>query len=100
MIFQESIKTCFNKYAEFEGKASKSELWWFYLFVTLATAALSFISLEVASIFSIAVFLPVVAVGARRLNAVGKDRWYLLLGLIPVGGLIMLAIWWSEPDIA
>ncbi len=99
MTFQESIQTCLNKYAEFEGKASRSELWWFHLAVALVTSALSLLSTVVASIFLIAVLLPILAVGARRLNAVGKDKWWLLLWLIPVGGIIVLAIWWSEPDV-
>lgn len=98
MTFQESIKTCFRKYAEFEGKASRSELWWFLLFVTLVTGAFGYVSSAVASIFLIAVLLPVLAVGSRRLRAVGKNSWWLLLWLIPFAGIIMLAIWWSEED--
>lgn len=99
MTFQESIKTCFKKYAEFEGKASRSELWWFLLFVTLVAGALAYISSAVSSVFLVAVLLPVLAVGSRRLRAVGKSSWWLFMWLIPFAGIITLAVLWSEEDV-
>ena len=35
MTFQQSIQTCLNKYADFKGKASRSEYWWFFLFTAI-----------------------------------------------------------------
>jgi len=44
MTFTESIRTCFTKYADFKGCATKSELWWWVLFIFIATIALSITS--------------------------------------------------------
>jgi uncharacterized membrane protein YhaH (DUF805 family) len=66
MTFFESIRTCFSKYADFDGRASRSELWWWVLFVILASAATSIVGPAVSGLFSLVVFLPNIAVVARR----------------------------------
>lgn len=97
MTFFESIRVCFTKYAEFSGKAQRPEFWWFTLFITLVGAALGYLSEAFVGIFTIATLLPFLAVGARRLNDVGKSTWSLLYLLLPVAGIIVLGIWWAEP---
>ena len=97
MTFQEAIRTCFTKYAEFDGQASRAEFWWFMLFVILVMTALLYVSEALSSIFLIAVLLPLLAVGARRLHDIGKSGWWLLYMLVPVGGMVMLAFLWSQP---
>ncbi len=89
MDFGESIKVCFNKYADFEGRASRAEFWWFYLFNLL----LYFITCGVACIATI---IPSYAVGSRRLHDSGKSGWLQLLGFIPLVGLIL--IYWFAID--
>ncbi len=98
MPFFESIRVCLVKYAEFTGRASRSEFWWFMLFVTLVTSALEYVSETAGIIFLIAMLLPLLAAGARRLNDVGKSGWWQLYLLIPVGGLVILAFLWAEPS--
>ena len=98
--FFESIVISFAKYAEFNGRASRPEFWWFALFVTLVTAALLYLSEALSSIFLIAVLLPLLAVGARRLHDIGKSGWWLLFLLAPVGGVVALAFLWSMPGTA
>ena len=93
MTFGESISTCFSKYATFDGRATRSEFWWFYLFTVLASAAAGLISETVSGLFSLAVLLPSLAVGARRLHDVDKSAWFLLLWLIPIIGWIVLIFW-------
>ncbi len=97
MTFPEAVRVCLIKYAEFNGRASRAEFWWFALFVTLVTTALTYLSEAVASVFLIAVLLPFLAVGARRLNDIGKSAWWLLYLLVPVGGIVMLGFWWASP---
>src|SRR5690606_9202120 len=97
MTFPQAIRVCLSKYAEFQGRASRSEFWWFALFVTLVTAALTYVSESIASIFLIAVLLPLLAVGSRRLNEAGKSPWWLLMLLVPVGGIVTLGILWAMP---
>lgn len=92
-----AIRVCLTKYADFNGRATRAEFWWFTLFVTLVTAALGYLSQELASVFSVAVLLPFLAAGARRLHDIGKNGWWGLFILVPVGGLVLLAILWALP---
>jgi DNA-binding CsgD family transcriptional regulator len=95
--FQEAIRICFVKYADFTGRASRPEFWWFALFILLSTSALTYLSETIGSIFIIATLLPFLAVGARRLRDSGNNPWWLFGLLIPVGGIIILGFYWAAP---
>lgn len=97
LTFFEAIRVCMIKYAEFSGRASRPEFWWFALAVTLVASALTYLSETVASVFGVLILLPFLAVGARRLRDVGKDPWWLLFLLVPVGGLVILGYYWAQP---
>ena len=97
MTFAESVRTCFTKYADFNGTASRSEFWWFMLFVYLVIAALSLLSTTLTSIFAVAVLLPYLAVGARRLHDTGRSGWWLLLLIVPFGVIVLIVFWVMEP---
>lgn len=99
MTFYEAILVGFKKYAEFHGRASRAEFWWFMLFIVLATTAFAYISETLAGIFSVATLLPILAAGARRLNDIGMNRWWLLFLLVPVGGLVILGYYWAQPPV-
>ncbi|WP_306602566.1 DUF805 domain-containing protein [Azonexus sp.] len=90
MTFGESISTCFSKYATFDGRATRSEYWWFALFTFLASVILGMISETASGVFSLAVLLPSLAVGARRLHDTDRSGWFLLLWLLPIIGWIVL----------
>ena len=103
MDFQTSIKTCFDKYAIFSGRASRSEFWWFFLFGILGGLIAAVIdvmifgySVDVTGpigwIFTIVIFLPSIAVGARRLHDTDKTGWWQLLWITIIGGLLII-IW-------
>jgi uncharacterized membrane protein YhaH (DUF805 family) len=93
MTFVEAIKTCFSKYADFNGRASRSEFWWWVLFVFLASAAMSMISPMLSGLFSLGVLLPNIAVGARRLHDTDRSGWLQLLVIIPLIGWILMIYW-------
>ena len=93
MTFVESISTCFNKYATFEGRATRSEYWWFVLFTWLVSLATGMVNETLSGLFSLAVLLPSLAVGARRLHDIDKSGWFLLLWLIPIIGWLVLLYW-------
>jgi uncharacterized membrane protein YhaH (DUF805 family) len=90
MTFGDSIKTCFKKYADFNGRASKSEYWWFVLFFVLASVILNMIHPALGGLFSLAILVPSIAVAARRLHDIDKSGWMQLIGLIPVLGWIFM----------
>lgn len=97
LTFFESIRVCLVKYADFSGRASRSEFWWFALFVTLVTSALAYFGEALASAFLIAMLLPLLAAGARRLRDSGKSPWWLLFLPAPVGGIVVLVTLWMLP---
>ena len=88
--FGDAIKICFSKYADFEGRARRSEYWWFYLFGVLV----SWIP-YLGWLASLAILIPSLAVGARRLHDTGRSGWWQLL-LFTCVGWIFLIIWWCE----
>ncbi len=96
LTFKESILVCLKKYAEFNGRASRSEFWWFTLFILLVASALTYVSQTLGSIFLISVLLPLLAAGTRRLHDTGKSAWWQLFLLVPVGGLVLVGILWAE----
>jgi uncharacterized protein DUF805 len=95
--FFESIRVCFTKYAEFNGRASRSEFWWFALFVTLVASALMYLSQSLGNVFLVAILLPLLAAGSRRLHDSGKSGWWQLFMLAPVAGIILVMILWALP---
>jgi len=96
MTFGEAIKVCFNKYAVFDGCASRPEFWWWVLFTVVASMALQSVSYNLSGAFSIATFLPSIAVTARRLHDTDRSGWWQLLLFIPIIGWIILIIWCAE----
>ena len=120
MQFLEAIQTCVvKKYCDFNGRASRSEFWWYTLGNVIVCYAWSFIvsmitgasvmvgadgqfhfsALQLLSyIPSIALLLPTLGVGARRLHDIGKSGWLQLLWLICCGGLILIYFWVKEGD--
>ena len=103
MDFQTSIKTCFNKFAVFSGRASRSEFWFFVLFGFLGGVITSIIDVMILGypfeengpiylIFSVALIVPSLSVAARRLHDINKSGWWQLLWITIIGG-ILLIIW-------
>ncbi|MFT6534190.1 MAG: uncharacterized membrane protein YhaH (DUF805 family) [Alpinimonas sp.] len=104
MTFVESIKAVLTNYAGFTGRASRSEFWWFYLFTVLVSLVFNVLSGGnagsffgiVSALVSLALLLPSLAVGVRRLHDIGRSGWYLLFALIPLAGIIILIVWWAR----
>ncbi|HEY2644672.1 MAG TPA: DUF805 domain-containing protein [Galbitalea sp.] len=103
MTFAQSITSVFSKYAEFTGRASRPEFWWFILFTSLVSAALnSFTAFTpygtvnfgrgLAGVWSVGVLVPTLAVAVRRLRDAGRSWAELFWLLLPVAGLIVLIV--------
>ena len=104
MTLQKSIETCFKKYFVFDGRAKRSEFWWFVLFCFLLGIVTAFLDVVVLgytweqygpinTIAQLAFFIPGLAVGARRLHDTGRSGWWQLLYLTIIG-IIILIVWW------
>ena len=88
--FEEAVRTCFAKYLDFEGDASRPEFWWFFLFVGAVSFALAIVSNKLSGLFSLAMFVPLLAVTVRRLHDANRSGWWLLSWFIPLVGWIIL----------
>lgn len=123
MTFFEAIKTGFRKYAEFEGRATRPEFWWFALFSSLVASALGSLNLytvtgggtgmyfdgfatttstvylggALASLWGFIVLLPSLAVTIRRLRDAGHQWQEIFWILLPIAGVIVLVIRLADP---
>jgi uncharacterized membrane protein YhaH (DUF805 family) len=94
---QKSVRTCLTKYAEFNGRAARPEFWWFMLAQVVVSVILNMVSQTLGGLFSLAMLVPSLAVGSRRLHDLGKTGWLQLLALIPLVGWIILIYWDAQP---
>ena len=87
MDFVSSVKRNMTTaaYAQFEGRASRSEYWWFYLFTLLAGGVADRLSGTVGDIASLVFLLPSLALAVRRLHDVGRSGWWFLIIFTFVG---------------
>ena len=97
-----------KKYAVFSGRAQRAEYWYFILFYILIFIGLSFIDGMTGSfsaeagigllggLYSLALLIPSLAVGVRRLHDTGRTGWWLLIGLIPLIGAIVLLVFFVQ----
>lgn len=94
MSFGEAIRACFRGYAEFTGRARRSEFWWFFLFTVIVDGVTSnAFGEDLANAVSLVFVLPVLAAASRRLHDTDHSAWSLLLVLIPIVGWIVLTVW-------
>jgi uncharacterized membrane protein YhaH (DUF805 family) len=96
MSFQEAIRVCFQKYADFNGRASRSEYWWFVLFLVLAGLAASMINPIASGLFTLGTLLPSTAAATRRLHDTGRSGWWQLIVLVPLMGLIVILVFLAQ----
>ena len=112
MTFIESVRTCLKEnYCNFEGRAPRSEYWWFELFaallvivtlvldgflgtyaVTSSGRMIGFIN----SIFLLAILLPSIAVAVRRLHDTDRSGWFYLLIFVPIIGPVVLIVFFIQ----
>lgn len=92
MDFGKSIETCMTKYATFEGRASRSEYWWFILFTFLVGAAFRVILHHgiVSGLVHLIFVLPTLAASARRLHDTNRSGWWQLLCFTGIGAIVVL----------
>ena len=105
MSFTESIGTCFSKYGVANGRARRSEYWWFSLFIFMISFATGFADVflftdlvledeifPINTVASLAMLIPSIAVYIRRLHDVNRSGWWVFIALTIVG-IIPLIIW-------
>ena len=93
--FVTSIKTVLSKYADFEGRARRSEYWWWYLAALVLDILTRALNPAIGLLVGLAILVPSIAVGARRLHDTGKSGWLLLISLTIIG-IIPLIIFLAQ----
>src|SRR4051812_32820666 len=109
MSFQDAIRVCLQrKYADFNGRARRSEFWFFVLFTAIVSAVGGILDTifglrngsygtgPIQGVLQLALLVPSLAVGARRLHDIGRSGWWQLIGLVPVAGWIVLLIFFVQ----
>lgn len=115
MNFSQAIRTVLSKYATFSGRAARSEYWWWVLFVVIVSVVAQILDgvlfpatfadpdfvdytwQPISSLVGLALLLPNISVGVRRLHDLGRTGWWLFLALIPLIGFLVLLYWFVQP---
>lgn len=91
---------CIKQYVTFDGRARRKEFW-FFMLVCIGLGIVTKIIDNIVGttplldgLLNLALFLPSLAVGARRLHDVGRSGWWQLIALTGIG-LILLIVWWA-----
>ncbi|GAB3173775.1 DUF805 domain-containing protein [Streptomyces incanus] len=86
-----------KKYAVFNGRARRKEYWMFTLFSVIASIVLAIVDAVTGIrvlefIYAVAVLLPTLAVAVRRLHDTNRSGWWVLIGLVPFVGFIVMLV--------
>jgi uncharacterized membrane protein YhaH (DUF805 family) len=95
MNFIESIQTCYKKFFDFSGRASKSEYWWFQLYNAIIYVLTFVFQGDLTLVFSILIIanmIPIWAAAVRRVHDSDKSGWMVLISVIPVIGLYVIVL--------
>ena len=87
MNFQTAIRSGFQNYANFKGRASRAEYWWWALFTVILSILLSSINSSLGDLGSLVTLLPSIAVAIRRVHDVDRAGWFIL---VPIYNLVLV----------
>ena len=101
MTLSAAVQSGFGNYATFNGRATRSEFWWWQLFVLLVAFAggivdgiINLNSDVVAYLWALVTLLPGLAVSVRRLHDTDMSGWWLFIMMVPFIGAVLLIAWW------
>jgi uncharacterized membrane protein YhaH (DUF805 family) len=101
MDFKQAVLRCVrDKYADFNGRAGRSEFWWFALACLVVGLVFSILGLDmIGMLVNLALLVPSLAVGSRRLHDIGKSGWFQLIWLIPFIGWAIMIYFLVQPSV-
>ena len=96
--------TAIRKYAVFDGRAGRSEYWYFVLVYFGISIVLGFIDGMfgahgmglLSAVFCVAMVIPSLSIAIRRLHDTDRSAWWLLIGFVPVAGIIILIVFFAS----
>ena len=115
MKFTESIRAFFSRYTDFQGRTPRSGYWWVVLFLVAVSFVMWAVDMVLfegiypqtlleqgfgpgSILFITATFIPNLALGFRRLHDTGRSAWWILIGLVPIVGAIVLLVFYLLPS--
>ena len=115
MKFTEAIRAFFSRYTDFRGRTPRSGYWWVVLFLVAVSIVMWAVDMVLfegiypqtlleqgfgpgSILFIAATFIPNLALGFRRLHDTGRSAWWILLGLVPIVGAIVLLVFYLLPS--
>jgi uncharacterized membrane protein YhaH (DUF805 family) len=110
MSFTSAVRSVLSRYVQFGGRARRAEYWWFVLFTVLVGIVTSILDSALGTDFegsamsgglfgliaNLALLLPSLAVAVRRLHDTDRSGWWILIGLIPLIGAIVLLVFFVQ----
>lgn len=94
----EAIKLFYQRYTDFDGRSTRAEYWWVFLYLFVASGILSWINEYLGYAFALANLVPNIAIAIRRMHDIGKSGWWILINLIPLVGWIWYLILTIKPS--
>ena len=103
MNFTQAISSGFSRYFDFRTRSSRSEYWYWTLFSIVVSVAATMLDALIFSgaaildtISSFALFIPGIAVAARRLHDINRTAWWILIAFTIIG-ILLLLYWYIQP---
>ena len=101
MSFSEAVRSGFDHYTTFDGRASRPAFWWWFLFSVLVAIAANILdaligTVIVSIVVALGLLLPNLSVSIRRLHDTDRTGWWILIGLIPIIGFIVLLVFYAQ----
>ena len=96
MNFFDAIKSGFSGYFDFSGRSSRSEYWWFLLFVMVVNLVVSILDTTnglIVILVYLGLLIPMLSVQVRRLHDINRSGWWILIAFVPLVGAILLLVW-------
>ena len=96
MSFTEAIQTCFSKIITVDGRARRSEFWYFWLFTVIIGVVLSLFFKEdstIVGLVNIIIYITTFSVSIRRLHDTGRSGWWWLIGLTGIGSIVLFVFY-------
>ena len=100
--FSQAVTLAFQQYFVFSGRATRAEYWWFVVFAFLGGIVCGIVdglmgtAGLVGTLFELAIFIPSLSLGCRRLHDINRSGWWQLLWVLVIPGIIVL-IWAATP---
>jgi len=86
-----------KKYADFNGRARRKEYWMFVLIYMVINVILAVLGMDIiAMIVGLALLVPSISIGTRRLHDTGRSGWWQLIYFVPLIGLIVMIVFLSQ----